>query len=461
MNTTGQVDIGLLLDLESRSGPRHQRVAVAVRDAIRAGRLAPGERLPASRALAADLGVSRWVVVEAYEQLTAEGYLEARRGAGTTVARAAAAQAGPRDGLPSVPPGGTQPLLDLRPGHPDLSAFPRSAWQRAYVAAARSATTDELGYPPTAGMPALRRTIAHYLRRVRGISASPDEVAITLGTAAGMRLLARALVARGASELLVEEPGWQVLPAVARDCGLRIMPWAVDQEGLVVEGLPRAGAALVTPAHQFPSGAAMSPDRRRGLLAWAAAQGALVIEDDYDAEFRYDRRPVGALAGLDRRHVAYLGSVSKTLAPGIRLGWLVVPPELRPALDELLPLHALPSALDQLALARLVESGGYDRHLRTMRHRYRERRDALVAALHGESPGTVVGGIAAGLHLSLPLGDPGRAQEVAASLARAGVLVAGPERYSSTSTGAIVLSYARLPVERAPEAARLIARALR
>lgn len=462
MSTGAQAGIGLLLDLEGQTGPRHRRVAMAIRGAIRAGRLSPGERLPASRSLAADLGVSRWVVVEAYEQLTAEGYLEARRGAGTTVARAAAAQEGPHDELrPVALPRGRTPQLDLRPGHPDLTAFPRTAWQRAYVAAARGATADELGYPDAAGMPILRRTIAHYLHRVRGISASPEEVVITLGTAAGVRVLARALVARGADRLLVEEPGWQVPPAVARDCGLTVTPIPVDEEGLTIEGLPRADAVLVTPAHQFPTGVAMSPDRRRGLLAWASAGDALVIEDDYDAEFRYDRRPVGALAGLDRGRVAYLGSVSKTLAPGLRLGWLVVPSELRPALDAVLPLHALPSVLDQLALAHLMESGAYDRHLRTMRQRYRERRDALVAALHRESPRTVVSGIAAGLHLSLPLGDRTRAQEVAASLARAGVLVAGPERYSSAATGALVLSYARLPVERAPEAARLIARSLR
>ncbi len=388
----------LLLDLEPR-GPLRERVEGALRAAIRAGRVRPGDRLPATRALASELGVSRWVVVEAYAQLTAEGWLEGRPGSGTRVRVRAAPPTPAREPTPP----GTPPRAryDFTLGLPDVVAFPRTAWLRALQHAVRGAPAAQLGHVDPAGLGALRVELAAYLARVRGASASPRHVVITAGFTHGLGLITRALHAQGHRTLAVEDPGFPLLDGFVRGGGLEPLPVPVDEQGLRVDALARSGAraVVVTPAHQFPLGHVMSADRRGELLAWARRVQGLIVEDDYDAEFRYDRRPVGALQGLDREHVIYAGTASKTLAPALRLGWLLAPVRWRRAVAEVrLGVDLGVSAIDQLALAELLRSGALDRHLRRTRQRYVARRGALLHALERELPDARVMGIAAGLH---------------------------------------------------------------
>lgn len=463
------LQLRILLDL-SGGGPAYQRLTHALRSAIRDGKLRAGEALPASRTLAADLGVSRWVVTEAYNQLAAEGYLVSHIGSGTRVANQGAASpesirhdaellpVASTDHRPAVEAG-----LDLRPGLPDLAAFPRLPWVRAHGSVARNLATEDLGYPDPAGCAPLRATIAGYLRRVRGIDAHSDQLVITSSTTHSMDILSRALLSVGISELVVEDPCWPRLPDVAAAQGLNIIEAPLDLRGIVTAQLPaQRAAALVTPAHQFPTGVALDGDRRGRLLEWAQRHGGLIIEDDYDAEFRYDRRPLGALAGLEPELVTYLGSVSKTLAPGLRLAWMLVPKNVLPAVLGSIPPGAGPSLLDQMTLARFIERGDYDRHLRRMQRVYRERRDALANAVREVAPALQIGGAAAGLHMLLDLDDQCREAAVSDALLEAGTLVAALERYRRQSTRAgIVLSYARLPTHHARDAAHTIAAATR
>lgn len=390
----------LLLSIERGNGrePLHAQLERELRAAIRAGRLAAGERLPPTRALAAELGVSRGVVVEAYAQLTAEGYLATRRGAGTVVAAAARPTAAPS---PSLLP---RPVPeDFHPGTPDLASFPRAAWLRSLRAVLRDAPDDALGYADPAGTPELRAALARYLGRARGVAVEGDRLLVTSGLTQGLALAFRALRARGARRIAVEDPGFMVHRGVAIHCGLEIVPVPVDAHGLRTDALAdvAADALLTTPAHQSPLGGVLAPERRAELLAWADEHDAIVVEDDYDAEYRYDREPVGALQGLAPERVIYAGCASKVLAPGLRLGWLVLPRALtgpvglEKALDDLGT-----SVLDQLALADFLERGELDRHLRRMRPRYRSRRDALITALASALPEWRIGdGIAAGLHV--------------------------------------------------------------
>jgi GntR family transcriptional regulator/MocR family aminotransferase len=353
--------------------------------------------------------------------------------------------------------------LDLRPGSPDLAAFPRVAWARAYTQVLRQASADDLGYPARQGSAALRQTVSSYLARVRGLDASPDRLVIGAGTTQSMRVLSRALAAHGITTVATEDPCWPRLPDVAADEGLKIIRVGVDGDGLRVEDLPAsAAAALVTPAHQFPTGVALSAARRAALLQWAHRHDGHVVEDDYDAEFRYDRRPLGAVAGLDSDRVSYLGSVSKTLAPGLRLGWMLLPRWLVAAVLTELPEGAGPNVLDQLTLSEFISRGDYDRHLRRMRRRYREGRDALVDALRLAAPKLAVHGVAAGLHLLIELGDEQAEATAVSRLRQSGIHVTPLERYRRHSTYAgFVVNYARLPVPRAPQAAHAIAEAVR
>jgi GntR family transcriptional regulator/MocR family aminotransferase len=371
----GEVD--LHLDV---GGPRVRgALERTLRDALRSGRLAPGTRLPSSRSLARDLGLARNTVAAAYAQLVAEGWLEGRQGAGTRVALHPAF-APP---APSTPPPPRPPLYDLRPGVPDLTSFPRSAWIAAARRALREAPFDALGYGDPRGRIELRRALAEYLARARGVAASPERIVVCTGLVQGLSLLRTALDTTWAAE----EYGH-----AAHRRGLDAAPLPVDGDGAVVANLGTRGAVLLTPAHQFPLGSTLSPTRRRQTVAWARSTGGIVVEDDYDGEFRYDRRPVGALQALAPEHVVYAGTASKSLAPGVRLGWLVVP---GPLLDRVLAARAhgdWPSAIDQLTLAELIASGGYDRHVRRMRIAYRRRRDRLLATVRR------VTGIDAGLH---------------------------------------------------------------
>jgi len=421
------VELLLTLDRAPADGraplPLHVQLEEQLRDGIRSGQLLPGTRLPATRELARELGVSRGVVVEAYAQLTAEGYLATRRGAGTVVAAAA------RPAPPPVPPRAPSSAPeDFHPGTPDLAGFPRAAWIRSLRTVARDAPDAAYGYVDPVGAPELRTTLARYLGRARGVGAPPEQLVVTTGLTQAIALVARALVRRGARRVVVEDPGFMVHRAVLAHCGLEPVPVAVDAEGLrtdLLDGVA-ADAALVTPAHQMPLGGVLGPRRRAELLDWARRAGAIVIEDDYDAEYRYDRGPVGALQGLAPELVAYAGCASKVLAPGLRIGWLALPPALldgvraEKALDDL----GTP-VLDQLALADFVERGELDRHLRRMRPRYRARRDALVAALAEHLPDWRIGGVAAGLHTVALLPEQVDERSLLARAERRGMLLHG------------------------------------
>ncbi len=375
-----------------RGGRRRAQLEDRLRELVRDGTLAAGSRMPSSRALAGDLGVSRRLVVDAYAQLLAEGYLVARRGAGTYVADAGTHQ----DAAPAVAPS-SAPQFDFFPGAPDLSAFPRALWLSATREVLRTAPDVAFAYPDARGAPALRHALSAYLRRVRGVAVEPEAVVVCAGATQGLALLGRALVHGGVREIDVEDPGLPPHRAVLDYAGLRVRGAHVDEHGLDVSSL-RSPVVLCTPAHQCPTGVVLSPQRRGELVRWAR-EGGLVIEDDYDAEFRYDRAPLAALQGLVPDRVVYLGTVSKTLAPGLRLGWLIVPPSLSDAVVQAKALDDLGcSVLEQLVLARLLETSAYDRHLRKARRRNRARRDALIDAVARELPGAHVSGVSAGLH---------------------------------------------------------------
>ena len=375
-----------------RGGRRRAQLEDRLRELVRDGTLAAGGRMPSSRALAGDLGVSRGLVVDAYAQLLAEGYLVARQGSGTYVAAAGAVE----DALPAAAPS-SAPQFDFFPGAPDLSAFPRALWLSATREVLRTAPDVTFAYPDARGAPALRRALGAYLRRVRGVAVEPDAIVVCAGATQGLALLGRALVSRGVEAIDVEDPGLPPHRAVLAYAGLQVRGARVDEQGLDVASV-RSPVVLSTPAHQCPTGVVLSPQRRGELVRWAR-EGGLVIEDDYDAEFRYDRAPLAALQGLAPDRVVYLGTVSKTLAPGLRLGWLIVPPSLADAVLEAKALDDLGcSAIEQLVLARLLETAAYDRHLRRARRRNRARRDALIAAVQRELPGARVSGVSAGLH---------------------------------------------------------------
>ncbi|MEV7426459.1 PLP-dependent aminotransferase family protein [Streptomyces sp. NPDC091212] len=378
---------------------RGRALRSALREAVRSGRLAAGTRLPASRELAADLGVSRGLVTEAYEQLTAEGYLRSGRGAGTWVSDAVRAAAGPVRDLAPRRPGAR---ADFRPGTPDPGLFPSAAWAATYRSVLAGPVAGVLGYPDPRGLPALRAALASLLARRRGVAADPERLVVCSGVAQATTLLGFVLRGRGLRTVGTEDPGSPDHAALLASAGLGTVPLPLDAAGLAIGPLVRSGvrAVLTTPAHQFPSGIAYSADRRGELLDWARSVDGFVLEDDYDGEFRYDREPVGALQGLDPERVVYTGSVSKSLAPGLRLGWLLAPRELLDDIVERKRTMDLGNpSLDQAVLADFVRSGGYDRQLRRCQRAYRERRNALVAALDRHFPGTEVSGIAAGLHI--------------------------------------------------------------
>jgi GntR family transcriptional regulator/MocR family aminotransferase len=405
--TTSGPDLHLAL---APNGTRHAALEDALRAAIRDGRLAAGTRLPSTRALAGDLGLARGTVVEAFAQLGAEGYLEARHGAGTWVAELA-----PPAAVPPRRRAGEERERAARfafsPGVPDLTSFPQAAWTSALRQGLRHTPAASLGYGDPRGRRDLREQLASYLARARGVTADPELVIVCSGFRHGLSLVARILRAAGAGTLAMEDPCVPQHRAVVETAGLALSPLAVDARGARTDLLAEGSAAgvVLSPAHQFPTGVVLHPDRRAAAIAWAAASGGVIVEDDYDGELRYDRQPVGALQALAPAHVVYGGTASKTLAPGLRLGWLVVPPRLidpisclRIAEDVHVP------APDQIALCQLLRSGAYERHVRRMRVRYRARRDRLVAMLAERAPALVPVGISAGLGvlLELPAGGP-------------------------------------------------------
>src|SRR3954454_13322650 len=402
--------VELLVELDrSRPEPLHRQLEHAIRDAIRNGRVEAGTVLPSSRALALQLGVSRGIVVEAFEQLVAEGYVTSRPGGSTRVA-GAGADGSPRRAVPES----VSCRFDFRPGRPDVGEFPRAVWLRSLRRVLAEAPSERLTYGSGHGLPELRTALAGYLNRVRGTAADPADVVVASGFAQGFALVLHVLSLEGIRVVAVEDPSDPEYRAAIDAAGLRWVAIPVDEDGLRVDRLAAtdASAALVTAAHQYPTGAVLAAARRTELLAWADASAAIVIEDDYDAEFRYDREPIGALQGLRPDRVVYAGSASKVLAPGLRLGWLVLPDRLVERVAAAKVAADMGSAaLDQLAFADVLTRGELDRHLRRMRPIYRRRRDALLASLATHLPDLRPEGASAGLHVlarlpaSLGVGD--------------------------------------------------------
>jgi GntR family transcriptional regulator/MocR family aminotransferase len=393
----------VLVELD-RSQPRRLRAQLedGLRDAIRCGRLVPGTALPSTRALAADLGVTRGVVVDAYDQLIAEGYLSARQGSGTIVNRTAQGAA-----TRSARPATAVPVdIDFRPGLPDLDLFPRAAWLRATRAALQVLPRDHLGYADPRGLPDVRHAVADYLARVRGVSADPERVVLCNGFGHGLSLVASALRGAGHAAVAVEDPGYDGARDVLAFAGVPLRGIAVDTDGIDPDALRRsdARAVVVTPAHQNPTGAVLSAARRSALVEWAREVDGYVIEDDYDAEYRYDRHPAGAIQGLDPDRVVYCGTTSKALAPGLRLGWLVLPADLvEPIVAARRGTDLATSSILQATYAALLTNGDLDRHLRRTRRVYRQRRDALIEALGRWFPDARPCGASAGLHVLVDL----------------------------------------------------------
>ncbi|MEU3338369.1 MocR-like pyridoxine biosynthesis transcription factor PdxR [Streptomyces sp. NPDC002144] len=389
--------VGVDLHLEPDAGDgRRVGLERALRDAVRDGRLAPGTRLPATRRLASELGISRGTAKAAYDQLVAEGYLTARQGSGTQVAQLPSAD----QEAPDAATHARTPRFDLRPGSPDVGAFPAAAWLRALRRAIATAPLLAYDYGDPRGRTELRQALSGYLGRARGVIAPPERIVITSGYVQGLALLTRVLEG---GEIAMEDPGLPFHREVVRHNGGTVVPVPVDERGVCADALVDAKAVVVTPAHQYPTGVTLRPERRRALTDWARARGGLIVEDDYDGEFRYDRQPVGALQGMAPGQVVYLGTASKTLGPALRLGWMVLPPHLIDAVaDAKLHSDHHTESIGQLALAELIDSHAYDRHVRACRLRYRRRRDQLLDRLGGRRN---VRGIAAGLHALVEVAD--------------------------------------------------------
>ncbi|MFI9259255.1 PLP-dependent aminotransferase family protein [Streptomyces sioyaensis] len=455
--STGSSDFLQLNVADAPPGGRADWLARELRRAIADGRLPVGSRLPATRTLAADLRVSRGVVTEAYQRLTEDGQLAGRGRGGTIVVAAPVTVATPDTSTtatrpttvssPRTPPYPSAPIpphpftappgpeifdelraaparIDLSPGVPDLAAFPRAAWLRAERAVLADLPAAGMGYGDPRGTPALRQAVAHWLARNRGIRVDPDEVLIVAGTSQALGLIAQVLHRDGDPAIAVEDPGSLGVRQHLQYWQVATPPIPVDDDGLCVDALRASGAraVLLTPAHQFPTGVVLGGHRRRDLMHWASA-GGLIVEDDYDAEHRYDRAPVPALRSLLPDQVCYVGSVSKLLAPALRVGWLLAPSRYRKALADAKRFADLGnSALPQLVLARLMESGELERRLRLLRRRHRRRRDAMIAAIDAHLPGATVHGAAAGLHLTITFDQAGTAPSdtdlAAAALAR-------------------------------------------
>ncbi|MQY16410.1 HTH-type transcriptional regulatory protein GabR [Streptomyces sp. RB5] len=462
--------LDLHIELERGTRSVAQSLTRALRDAVRGGRLAPGTRLPSTRALAVDLGIARNTVADAYTELCAEGWLTARQGSGTRVATRAEPRRDGRRPVRAVPTVGhplTPPVTyNMLPGQPTLSAFPRTAWATAMRRALIAAPAEAFGYQGPAGRVELRRELAGYLARARGVDVSPERVVLSSGFIHGLALTARVLRARGVRRIAVELYGIQEHRAVLERAGLRPVPVPVDDDGMCVEGLAGLGvqAVLLTPAHQFALGGALSPARRAALVDWARRTGGVVLEDDYDGEFRYDRQPIGALQGLDPERVVYLGTASKSLAPAVRLGWMVLPPRLAGEVLEAKGADWTSSSLDQLALAELISSGAYDRHVRAMRLRYRRRRDRLTTALATRAPHVRVTGIAAGLHALLEV-PPGTEPQILSQATSEGLALTDLSHLAlvppETPRPALVAGYAPPPDHLYPGAIAALCRALR
>ncbi|MGV9381631.1 MocR-like pyridoxine biosynthesis transcription factor PdxR [Nonomuraea sp. NPDC003707] len=477
---------GVDLHLEvSTGGGRRRGLEEALRQAVRDGRLPRGTRLPSTRSLAVELGLSRGTVSAAYDQLVAEGYLATRPGSATEVADVSPttpsrseppSEPSPRPGhnlrptsepspgpgydlrLPAGPP--AAPLHDLRPGQPDVSAFPARAWLRATRHVLSTAPAEVLGPCDPRGRIELRAALAGYLARTRGVITTPDLIVVTTGFVQALNLLVQVID----GPIATEEPGHDFYREVLRRAGRETVPLPVDGLGAQVDTLTGAtAAAVVTPAHQYPTGVPLHPARRRALREW----GGLVVEDDYDGEFRYDRQPVGAFQGTAPDRVVYVGTTSESLAPALRLGWMAVPPSLiGPVAEAKLHTDTHTEVLGQLVLARLIETHDYDRHIRAARLRYRRRRELLLARLGpgpGQPlPGVALPGVAAGLRALLLLPEEGPAEgDLLAECERRGIaLRAASPLWRGDGPGGLLIGYAAASERTYPHALEALARVL-
>ena len=390
----------------------------ALRDAVRSGRLAPGSVLPPSRSLAADLGLARNTVSEAYAELVAEGWLASRQGAGTWVLNSRGDQAQPR-------PRGVRaaPVHNLMPGSPDVSEFPRTEWLASTRRALSTAPTEALRMGDPRGRPELREALAEYLTRARGVRTSAESVVVCAGVRHAVELLAR--VFRGRGPIAVEAYGLFIFRDALAALDVPTVPIGVDERGAVIDDLNgiETPAVLLTPAHHSPFGMSLHPARRTEVVDWAQRTDGYVFDDDYDGEFRYDRQPIGALQPLCPDRVVYLGSASKSLSQALRLGWMVVPDNLIDAvMDAAGGQQFYVDAVAQLTMADFIGTGSYDKHIRRMRMRYRRRRDTFIEALSGFDVG--ISGLSAGVNLVLTMPD-GTEHEVLRRAGEAGIALQG------------------------------------
>jgi len=427
---------------------RSSEIEASLRGAIIDGRLAPGTRLPSSRALAADLGCARATVVAAYDQLVAEGYLLAKVGAGTTVASV---------GTP-VAPDAPRPDLDvfteLLPGEPDPSSFPRRAWATAVRKVMQSSPDSLFGYGDRQGLAELREALAGYLARSRSVVVDPGRIVIFGGFASALSTLSATFAALGISRVAVEDPGLPPYVRIVGAGGVELVPVPVDHEGICIDDLGGAGAVLCTPAHQFPTGVVLSATRRARLIEWARKHDSWIVEDDYDGEFRYDRRPIGAMQGLDPDRVIYGGTASKSMAPGLGIAWLVLPPSLlEPVLHTKRQRRDTVSAIEQATLAHFIATGHFDRHIRSQRLHYRRRRDALVGLLASRTDLLDVVGVSAGLHVTAFLRNREEQEILDVALQRRIAMFGlGNHRIALPHRHGLVLGYSRSPAHAFPAA---------
>jgi GntR family transcriptional regulator / MocR family aminotransferase len=448
------------VELERNSElPLHEQIERSLREQIRSGRLPSELRLPSTRSLAQALGVSRGVISEAYGQLAAEGYLTTRQGAPARVAtavRTAAARPPARSLMRRF-------SYDFHPGTPDLADFPREAWLRSVRSALRDSPLDSLGYGDPRGAPVLRETLAGYLGRARGVDADPENIVVCTGFMQGFSLLCRVLRSRGVEQFALEDPGWHPHRLIVEQAGMQVVPIPVDESGIRVDLLAQtdASAVLVTPAHQFPTGAVLAPERRAALIHWAEEE-RLILEDDYDSEYRYDRVAVGALQGLAPEQVTLIGSASKRLAPGMRLAWMLLPSWLTWELTFAKSIEDGGSEiLSQLALSDFIARGEFDRHLRRMRLRYQRRRETLLKALDRWLPQASASGAEAGLFELVRLPDGIDESRLLRAAAERGVGAEGLalHRFAPSGPAALLLGYANLSEPAIEQGIRLLGEA--
>jgi GntR family transcriptional regulator/MocR family aminotransferase len=452
------------LEMEFRPGvPLRRQLEGALRVAVRSGRLAPGSVLPPSRDLADQLGVSRGVVVDSYAQLTTEGYLTAKRGSGTHVALlpASGTLPAPRQVSPAE-----QFRYDLRPGQADFHAFPRARWKASLVRALRDLPDRRLSYANHRGVAELRNAVAGYLARVRGVVVEPEHVVVCCAASQALTVLWQAVRKQGGRRVAVEDPGWRWQRYTVEHAGLEAVPVRVDASGLVVSDLAAADvdAVVMTPAHQYPTGVVMTAERRAALITWARERRALIVEDDYDVEYRFGREPVASLQGLAPDLVAFVGTTSKTLAPALRLAWVVPPSHLIDDVENVLLVTGVtPPTLDQMAMASFIDDAALERHLRSMRRRYRAKRDVLIDALATHLPEVRISGTAAGLHLLAWLPDGTDEHATAMRARRSGVGLHELHRHCTTRAStppALLLGFALPSESDLITATRLLAQAI-